>query len=98
MGGKEDVGAAGPTNLLRARAVTEKSFGAIADFAKQLGARSETRPSKRDRQQSRSQMPMPTTAAQTFPLERESLAGGSAPTSVVMTATAPRMAIDEATS
>ena len=72
---------------------------AMADFAaKQVGARSETGPSKLDRQQSRSQVPVPTTAAQTFPAGRECLAGGSAPTSVVRAATAPRMAIDEATS
>ena len=38
MGGKEDVGEAGPTILLRARDVIEKNFGAIADFGKQLGA------------------------------------------------------------
>ena len=43
-------------------------------------------------------MSIPTTAAQTFPVGRESLARGSAPTTVVSTATAPRMAIDETTS
>ena len=41
---------------------------------------------------------MPTTAAQIFPAGRVSLAGSSAPTSMVSTATAPRMAVDEATS
>ena len=46
----------------------------------------------------RSQMPVATTAAQTFPAGRESLSGGLASTSVVRTATAPRMAVDEATS
>ena len=55
MGGKEHVGAAGPTILLRARDVTAENFGAIAEFgAKQLREGSETCPSKRDRQQRRS--------------------------------------------
>ena len=99
MGGKEDVGAAGPTILLRARDVTANHWGAIADVAaKRLRARSETGPSNCDRQQRRSQVPVPTTAAQTFPAGRESTAGGWAPTSVVSTATAPRIAIDEAAS
>ena len=99
MGGKEDVGAEGLIILLRARDVTAKNFDAIAEFAaKQLGARSETGPSKRDRQQRRSQMPVPTTAAQTFPAGRESLACGLASTTMVSTSTAPRMAVDEATS
>ena len=98
IGGKDVVGATGPTILLRARDVTEKTCGAIADFAKQVGARNEAGPSKRDRKQRRSQIPMPRTGAKTFPAGRESLAGGSAPTSVLSTATAPRMAIDEATS
>ena len=84
---KEDVGAAGPTILLRARDVTEQNFGAIADFAKQLGAQSGTAPSKRDRQR-QSQVPVPTTVAQ-FPV------GGVPPTSVVSTATAPRVATEE---
>ena len=42
-------------------------------------------------------MPLPTTAAQIFPAGRESLPGGRAPTSVVSTATASRMAVDEET-
>ena len=37
VGGNEDVGAAGPTILLRARDFTAKNFRAIANFAKQLG-------------------------------------------------------------
>ena len=41
---------------------------------------------------------MPTTAALTFPAGRESIAGGLASTSVVSTSSAPRMAVDEATS
>ena len=97
MRGKEDVDGAGTTILLRARDVTEKNFGAIPDFAKQLGARSETGPSKRDCQ-SRSQAPLPTTAPQLFPPGRESIVGGCSPTSVVSNATVARMLVDETTS
>ena len=98
MGGKEDVGAAGPPILLRARDVTEKNIGAIAYFAKELGARSEAAPAKRDRRQRQDQTPVPTTAAHPFPVGRESLAGGWAGTTVVSSGTAPRIGIEEATS
>ena len=99
MGGNEDVAAAGPTILLRGRDVTVENFRAIAEFdAEQLGAGSERGPSNRDSQQRRSEMPVPTMAALTCPPVSESLPGGSAPTSVGSTSTAPLMAIDEATS
>ena len=96
IGGKEDVGAAAATILLRFRDVTAKKIGAIAHFAMQLGGGRETRPWKRDRLRQR-QVPVPTPAAQIFPPGSESLAGGWAPTTVVTTATDPPVAIDETT-
>ena len=93
------LGYAGPTILLRVREVNEQNFKALSDIAaKLLGARRETGPFESGRHQFGSVVPLPTTTSMTCSTVQALLSSGITSTSVVSSANAASMAVEEATS